>query len=126
MVCNWEMPKRVTLQVLVAGFLVVAIGWSAGQPSLFAQSREADVAPRTAKSMVKPEYPALARKMNLSGSVKIEIVIGTDGKVKRTRVVGGHPLLIGDAERAAKSWVFEAGPKETIQVLEFKFHWEGN
>ncbi len=76
---------------------------------------------RKAKSEVKPNYPSLARQMNLSGSVKIEVLIAPDGKVKRTRVLGGHPLLVGPAEDAVKRWKFEPGPKETKQIIEFRF-----
>jgi outer membrane biosynthesis protein TonB len=54
-------------------------------------------------------------------SVKIEITIAKDGSVKSTRVLGGHPLLAQNAERAALSSTFEPGPKETIETLEFKF-----
>jgi len=76
---------------------------------------------RPAKNLVQPNVSALARKLNLSGSVKIEITIAKDGSVKSTRVLGGHPLLAQDAERAALSSTFEPGPKETIETIEFKF-----
>jgi hypothetical protein len=41
--------------------------------------------------------------------------------VKRTHVVGGHPVLATEAERAALQSEFEPGPKETTEVIEFKF-----
>ena len=53
--------------------------------------------------------------------MKIEVTIGPDGKVKRTRVLGGHPVLATEAEKAAKQTEFEPGPRETVEVLEFKF-----
>lgn len=59
--------------------------------------------------------------MNLTGVVKIEVVIGADGKVKRTRVLGGHPVLASEAERAAQQSEFEPGPMETTEVIDFKF-----
>jgi len=70
---------------------------------------------------VKPEYPALADKMHITGSVKIAVIISPDGKVKSMRVVGGHPLLISAATDAAKRWEFAPDAKETSQVIEFKF-----
>ena len=73
------------------------------------------------KVLAKPGYPELAKKLNLSGVVKIEVTIGTDGKVKRTRVVGGHPVLATEAEKAAMQSEFEPGPKETLEIIEFKF-----
>jgi len=106
---------RVCDVLLLAAALVLAIGIS-----LRAQSAEGD-APRHVKSAVKPEYPLLARQMKLSGAVRVEIVIAPDGKVKHTRVVGGHPLLANEAEKAALMMRFEAAPKETTQVIEFRF-----
>jgi len=70
---------------------------------------------------VKPEYPALADKMHMTGSVKIAVIISPDGKVKSIRVVGGHPLLIPAATDAAKRWEFAPDRRETSQVIEFKF-----
>ena len=76
---------------------------------------------RKAVKTVKPEYPALADKMHITGAVKVAVIISPDGKVKGTRVVGGHPLLIPAATDAAKQWQFEPDSKETSQVIEFKF-----
>lgn len=76
---------------------------------------------RKAVKTVKPEYPALADKMHITGVVKVAVIISPDGKVKSTRVVGGHPLLIPAATDAAKLWQFEPASKETSQVIEFKF-----
>lgn len=78
-------------------------------------------AQRTAKKKPSPEYPALARQMHVHGVVKLEVTIGAEGKVKSTRVIGGHPLLLEAAQRAAMAWEFEAAPKATVQVIEFKF-----
>jgi TonB family protein len=85
------------------------------------QPEDSQNAPRKIRSLVKPEYSSLARRMNLSGVVKIEVTIAPGGKVKRTRVLGGHPLLAMEAEKAASQTEFEPGPRETNQVMEFKF-----
>lgn len=86
--------------------------------SAAAQSAAGD-APRRIKVAVKPEYSDLAKRLSLSGVVRVEVQIAADGKVKRAHVVGGHPVLALDAERAAMLTEFEAGPKETTEVLEF-------
>jgi hypothetical protein len=52
--------------------------------------------------------------LNLSGVVRVEVQIAPDSKVKKVRVVGGHPVLALDAERAAAP-----GPKESTQIIEF-------
>jgi TonB family protein len=76
---------------------------------------------RKAVSNPQPEFPEVAKKMNLSGVVKIEIVIGADGQIKDTKVVGGHPLLIDSVQRALKKWKFTSSSSETTELLEFKF-----
>ena len=73
------------------------------------------------KAAVRPEYPELARHLNLTGLVKVEVLIAPDGKVKKAHVVGGHPVLGLEAEKAALRTEFEAGPRESTQVIEFRF-----
>jgi TonB family protein len=76
---------------------------------------------RKVKSRVTPGYPALAKQMNVSGKVKIEVIISPDGHVKSTKVLGGSPLLVQSALTALKDWKFEPAPKETTEIVEFEF-----
>ena len=86
-----------------------------------AQGGSTDESKRRVKSKVAPPYPDLARRMNVAGKVKIEVVISADGHVKTTRVVGGHPLLVQACQDAVKEWKFAPAPEETTQVVEFEF-----
>jgi TonB family protein len=86
-----------------------------------AQDAATDAAKRKVKIRVTPEYPDLARQMNVTGKVKIEATIAADGRVTATHVVGGSPLLVNAALDALKKWRFEAGPKQTTEVVEFNF-----
>ena len=76
------------------------------------------------KALVKftPEYPELARRMSLSGVVKIQVTIAPNGQVKETKVIGGHPLLVAAATSAVQRWKFAPGSAETSQTVEFDFH----
>jgi TonB family protein len=87
-----------------------------------AQSGSTDETKRKVKSKTAPLYPELARRMNVGGKVKIEVVITPDGRIKSTRVVGGHPLLVQACQDAVKEWKFMPAPEETTQVVEFDFH----
>lgn len=107
--------------ILVLCLLAVAAAASLGTISLRAQDGDVSASRRKVKSLGRPQYPDLARKLNLSGVVKVEVIIAPDGKVKRTRVVGGHPVLAPEAERAAQQSEFEPGPRETTEIIEFKF-----
>jgi TonB family protein len=88
----------------------------------FSQTGTTDESKRKVKSKTAPVYPELARRMNVSGKVKIEIVIAPDGHVKSTRVVGGHPLLVQVCQDAVKEWKFMPASEETTQIVEFEFH----
>ena len=88
-----------------------------GSAPLRAQSEEK----RAVKHLVTPTMPELAKKLNLSGTVRIAIVIAPDGTVKRSRIVGGHPVLAQEAEHAAQRSTFEPGPRETTETIDFKF-----
>jgi TonB family protein len=68
-----------------------------------------------------PVYPAFARHLNLSGTVKIKVVVNPDGQVKHVEVVGGHPLLVNAAIDAVKQWKFAPAKTETPVELEFHF-----
>ena len=76
---------------------------------------------RKIKSKVNPQYSDLARRMNLGGKVKIELVIAPDGHVKTARAIGGHPLLVQSCLDAVKDWKFDSAPEETTQIIEFEF-----
>jgi TonB family protein len=90
--------------------------------SFAAQTGTTDESKRKVKTKTAPVYPELAKRMSVSGKVKIEVVITPDGHVKSTRVVGGHPLLVQACQDAVKEWKFVAAPEETTQVVEFEFH----
>jgi TonB family protein len=75
---------------------------------------------RTVKTKVTPNYPELAKKMNVNGAVKVELVVAPNGAVKTAKALGGHPLLIDAALNAAKQFKYEAG-EETKEIVTFKF-----
>jgi TonB family protein len=106
-------------KVLSARFVVALALCAIGAASLSAQS--AQVTRRPVRHLVTPAYPDLARKLNLTGTARIEVTIGQDGAVKHTRILGGHPVLAAEAERAAEKSTFEPAAAETVEVIEFKF-----
>jgi TonB family protein len=98
--------------------MVIAAG--AGVAGLGAQDATSDMV-RRAKVKVAPVYPDLARKMNITGTVKIQVVVAPNGTVKDAKVVGGHPVLAGAALDAVKKWRFEPASVESSGVVELKF-----
>ena len=90
--------------------------------SAFSQTGSTDETKRKVKSRTTPVYPELARRMNVSGKVKIEVIVTSDGRVKSTRALGGHPLLVQSCVEAVKEWKFTPAPEESTQVIEFEFN----
>lgn len=116
------MKLKTTLASL--GLVILFGGAAVTMPhKAFAQDAAApDNAKRKVKTRVAPEYPELAKRMNVVGHVKIEVTISTEGKVTNTKVIGGNPILVSSSVDALKKWHFEAGPKETTEIIEFEFN----
>ena len=108
----------------LAGFVLAAAlalaGTLAWMPRASAQ-QSGESTKRKVKTRVTPDYPLLAKQMNVTGKVKIETTIAPDGHVTGTKIVGGSPLLVGAAVDAVKKWRFEPAAKETIEIIEFEF-----
>jgi protein TonB len=68
-----------------------------------------------------PAYPEIARRMELSGKVRLEVTITADGHVKNVHPVGGHPVLVDAATSAIKGWRFAAASSETVETIEITF-----
>ena len=68
-----------------------------------------------------PQYPSLARSMNIHGLVKVEALVLPNGTVKSVGVKGGHPLLTQSAVTAVGHWKFEPASHETKELIEIKF-----
>jgi TonB family protein len=76
---------------------------------------------RKAKTRVAPVYPDVARRMSVTGTVKLAVVVAPNGTVKSAKVIGGHPVLVNAAVDAMKRWQFETAPTESSGVVEFTF-----
>ena len=66
-------------------------------------------------------YPATARQMHLAGTVRLEVLIGASGKVKKVDVVGGNPVLAAAAVDAVRDWTWEPAPADTTESVIIKF-----
>ena len=111
------MSQRIAAAVLA----VVTVIGTLGLGQAGAQAPQSEDITRRAKSKVQPFYPELARKMKITGNVKIEVTVSPNGSVKEARIVGGHPVLASPALDAAKKWRFDPAPGESTGVIEFKF-----
>lgn len=72
-----------------------------------------DAAPRPVRR-TPPSYPARARAKNLTGFVRLSLLVGADGSVRDVRVLEGQPPGIFEdaAVSALRSWQFDAATYE--------------
>jgi TonB family protein len=75
---------------------------------------------------VDPVYPAQAQAAGISGTVRFNAIIGTDGRIKNLALVSGHPLLISAAQAAVRQWIYEptllgGEPVEVTTQIEVHF-----
>ena len=77
---------------------------------------------RKVVNQVSPVYPNIARNINLSGSVRVEVVVTQAGTVKSLRLLGGNPVLADAAERAVRAWKWEKSDHETVETVQVRFN----
>jgi periplasmic protein TonB len=73
-------------------------------------------------------YPETAYQHHISGVVAFEILVGVDGRIKKLRLLSGHPLLIEAATQSAKQSIyrrtlFNGKPVEVLSPLHIEFQW---
>jgi len=76
---------------------------------------------RRVKISVPPEYPELARRLNLRGTARVQIRISPNGTVTDAKEVGGNPVLLDALVRAVKKWKYEPADKESTVEVKFDF-----
>lgn len=100
---------RCSLVVLLPAFVLVL-----ALPALAAGDRDV-------KSRVAPTYPEMAKRMKISGSVKVSVTVDASGKVLSAKAVSGNRMLEPAAEEAVKNWKFVAAPATTTEEVEINF-----
>ena len=101
-----------------AGALLLSASFALTPPQCHAQ----DNAPkRKVVDRMVPTYPALARSLNLTGTVKLDALVAPDGTVKKVEVKGGSPVLVEAAASAVRRWRWEPAAHESHELVEVNF-----
>jgi TonB family protein len=74
-----------------------------------------------AKNELRPEYPEMARKLNLSGTARVEVTLTAAGTVSNTKILGGHPVLTTAAVQAIKLAKWEPPTAGNVCVATIRF-----
>ena len=108
------MPRFATASLLLGLGLFVCGATGNAQTEQFSSSRKV-------VNRVVPSYPPLARPLNLSGTVKLEVLVSPDGRVKTVQDKGGNPVFVRAAESALREWKWEKSGQWTTELVEFDF-----
>ena len=76
---------------------------------------------RKLKTRVDPVYPEVARRNNVRGTARVELVIAQDGRVKDVKVLGGHPILVEAVMEVINKWKYEPATEESTVIVKFDF-----
>ena len=100
---------------------MVAMALCAGLFAWTGRTQAGERAERKAVAKVPAVYPEIAKRYNIRGVVKLEVVVREDGSVRSAKVLGGNPVLIDAATDAVCKWRFEAASRETVEVVQIRF-----
>jgi len=77
----------------------------------FAVNGQAAEMQRAIISRIPPNYPMIARRMHVEGTVVVEVTAMPDGSAVKVKAMSGHPLLMQAAEDCVSHWRFVTMPK---------------
>src|SRR4051812_6636885 len=73
-----------------------------------------------------PSYPALLRGLKIGGTVKLRVSVAPDGKVQKTTVQGGNPMLAELSCTAVKKWTYSVNASASEVLVELVFNPSSN
>lgn len=107
------MRTRYALMLVLALFY----GLQPATPARGQQSSSTETGRKVIRK-IQPVYPDEAKRMSLSGTVKVVAVVGSDGNVKKIEPLGGSPILVQAAQNAISRWKYAPGSesKENVEL----------
>ena len=76
---------------------------------------------RAIKSKVPPAYPELAKRMKITGTVRMEATVDAGGKVTAVKTISGSRALSPAAEEAVSKWKYAPGDGPSTVEVEVTF-----
>lgn len=105
---------RFLRHILAVGLLVVLAGAASASGQIETS--------RKTKNVIRPTYPDLARRMRISGVVRVEVTVAPNGVVRDTKLIGGNPVLANAAMNAARQLRYDPRVEQTKETVEFHFN----
>jgi TonB family protein len=108
-------------RIVFALFVLVLMLICSGVHITAQDSSQPSEAVRKVVTRVTPQYPSLARSMNIKGTVKLLVVVAPNGSPKSIEVRGGNPVLVQSAEKALRDWKWEPATHTTSEPVDLRF-----
>ncbi len=71
---------------------------------------------RAVKSRYPAAYPEIAKRMRVSGVVRLAVTVDAEGKVTDVKPLSGNLMLSTAATEAVRKWRFEPGSESTEEI----------
>jgi protein TonB len=77
--------------------------------------------------VVRPQYPPLAKRARIQGTVRMSAIINKEGKIIELKVIDGHPFLVDAAVEVVRKWRYRptylgGEPVEVATQIIMRFH----
>jgi TonB family protein len=76
---------------------------------------------RAVKSRAAPVYPEIAKRMRVTGVVRMEVTVDAEGKVTDVKLLSGNQMLAIAAEEAVRKWRYVPGPGQSTLNVDINF-----
>jgi TonB family protein len=70
---------------------------------------------------VEPEYPETLKRLNIGGTVRLQVTISPKGNVEGVQLLGGNPILGDAATSAIKRWVYTSAHSRSTAEISIPF-----
>jgi outer membrane biosynthesis protein TonB len=101
---------------IVVGVLVLVLAWMV--TPRHASGQTASESARKVVLRVAPQYPSLARSMNIQGIVKAGVLVAPNGTAKSIEIREAIPSLTQSVQNALHDWKWEPASHETHKMIE--------
>ena len=102
-------------------FIVTLLWNTLAMSPASSQTSQTQTNTRKLKVNVPPEYPELARKMNIQGAARVLLTVTPDGRVVGVKELGGNPVLVAALAQAVRKWKYESADHESEIEVRFEF-----
>ncbi|HZI56639.1 MAG TPA: energy transducer TonB [Verrucomicrobiae bacterium] len=117
---------KLTFSILIGSLVWNTLAMPGAASQQAAQSSSSQASTRKLKLSVPPEYPELARKMNIQGVARVLLTVTPDGRVVGVKELGGNPVLVTALSQAVRKWKYEAADRESEIEVRFEFQQQGH